>query len=604
MLVERLEAGMMRSRRWLVLGLVGMAGLALGAALTLAQSSTQPPPFGTPSAADPKPSERIAAARGDRASGWVDQSRTEVLARRGMVATSEPLATQVGLRILQQGGNAADAAVATAAELALVEPGSTQLGGDMFALYYSARDRQLYGLNASGWSPEAWTPDYFAAKGFDAESGMPTRGPDTVSVPGAVDGWDRLLDRFGTMGFREVLEPAARDAEEGFALTEREHTEWADTVNKLRRDPDSAETFLVDGQAPPLYGVFRNRDLARTLRTLQKHGRDAFYEGDIARAIVRKLQSVGGSMTYDDLRDFRSEWVKPISTSYHGYDVFQIPPNTQGFATLETLNILEACAPRLGLDLAALGPRSPQFWHLLVEAKKLAFADLDAYNGDPRFTDVPLDRLLSKEYASSLCERIDPDRASTPSVTTDVEGGTIYLAVADRWGNMASFIFSIYNSFGSGITVPGHGFVLHDRAALFSLDRNSPNVVAPRKRPFHTIIPAFVMKDGRPVMAFGSMGGSVQPQAQVTELVNMIDLGMNVQAAGDAARFRHDQGPNVLQLESNLYDLVGAQLAAMGHNVRSVDGSSMGGYQAIHSSPDGVYRAGSDFRKDGAAAGW
>lgn len=541
------------------------------------------------------PSERIAAVRGDRASGWVEQSRSEVLARRGMVATSEPLATQVGLRVLQQGGNAADAAVAAAAELAVVEPSSTQLGGDMFALYYSARDRRLYGLNASGWSPSAWTPEHFAAKGFDAETGMPTSGPDTVSVPGAVDGWHRLLDRFGTMGFREVLEPAACDAEDGFPLTEREHADWEDTVDKLRRDPDSAGTFLVDGQAPPLYGVFRNPDLARTLRTLQEHGRDAFYEGDIARAIVRKL---GGSMTYGDLRDFRSEWVEPISTGYRGYDVFQMPPNTQGFATLEMLNILEAC------DLAALGPRSPSFWHLLVEAKKLAFADLEAYNGDPRFTDVPLDRLLSKEHAASLRERIDPERASTPSLATAFEGGTVYLAVADRWGNMASFIFSIYTSFGSGITVPGHGFVLHDRATLFSLDPGSPNVVAPRKRPFHTLIPAFVMKDGRPVLAFGSMGGSIQPQAQATEIVNMIDLGMNVQAAGDAARFRHDQATNALQLESELYDLVGPQLAAMGHTVRSVDGGTMGGYQAIHVSPDGVYRAGSDFRKDGAAAGW
>jgi gamma-glutamyltranspeptidase/glutathione hydrolase len=594
---------MMRSRRGFVLVLVGMAGLLGGTALTLAQSPTPaPPPFGSPSPGDPAPSERITAVRGDRASGWLDQPRSEVLARRGMVATSQALASQAGLRILQQGGNAADAAVATAAELALVEPESTHLGADMFALYYSARDRKLYGLNASGWAPEAWTREYFTGRGLEE---MPTRGPDTVSVPGAVDGWHRLLQRFGTMSFREVLEPAVRDAEQGFAITERVHSDWRDTVSKLRQDPDSAETFLVDGEAPELYSVFRNPDLARTLRTLQRRGRDAFYEGDIARAIVRKLRDLGGSMTYDDLRDFRSEWVKPISTNYHGYDVFQIPPNTQGFATLEILNILETCVPRLGFDLAALGPRSPQFWHLLVEAKKLAYVDLEAYNGDPRFTDVEreLERLLSKDYAASLCERIDPDRASTPTVTADIEGGTVYLAAADRWGNMVSFIYSIYNSFGSGITVPGHGFVLHDRAALFSLDPDSPNVVAPRKRPFHTIIPAFVMKDGEPVLAFGSMGGSVQPQAQVSELVNMIDLGMNVQAAGDAARFRHDQEPNVLRLESQLYDLVGEPLAAMGHVVRRTDGGLVGGYQAIHHE-DGVYRAGSDLRKDGAAAGW
>jgi gamma-glutamyltranspeptidase / glutathione hydrolase len=269
------------------------------------------------------------------------------------------------------------------------------------------------------------------------------------------------------------------------------------------------------------------------------------------------------------------------------------------------LNILEACAPELGLDLAALGPRSPQFWHLLVEAKKLAFADLDRYNGDPRFVDVPVEQLISKDYARTLCSQIDPERASTPSVGVDAEGGTVYIAAADRWGNMVSFIYSIYDAFGSGVTIPGYGFVLNNRGSQFSLDPASANVVAPRKRPFQTIIPAFVMKDGEPVMAFGNMGGSVQVQAQVTELVNLIDLGMNVQAAGDAARFRHDQGPNRLRLESKLFDLVGPQLTAMGHSVSRGDSSIMGGYQAIHVTPaPRVYRGGSDLRKDGQVVGW
>jgi gamma-glutamyltranspeptidase/glutathione hydrolase len=350
---------------------------------------------------------------------------------------------------------------------------------------------------------------------------------------------------------------------------------------------------------------------------LQRKGRDAFYEGEIARAIVDKVRAAGGAMTLADLRDFESEWVDPISTTYKGFEVLQTPPNSQGFAVLEMLNILEQCVPELGLDLATLGPRSPQFWHLLIEAKKLAFTDLDRYNADPRFADVPVDRLISKEYARTLCERIDPERASTPSVGVEYEGGTVYVAAADRWGNMVSFIYSIYDVFGSGLTVPGHGFVLHNRGALFSLDPESPNVVAPRKRPFHTIIPGFVLKDGKPVMAFGNMGGSVQVQAQVTELVNMIDLGMNVQAAGDAARFRHDQGPNRVQLESKLFDLVGPQLTEMGHSLRRANGSVMGGYQAIHFTPDpeartsggdrpvrGVYRGGSDLRKDGQVAGW
>jgi gamma-glutamyltranspeptidase/glutathione hydrolase len=320
---------------------------------------------------------------------------------------------------------------------------------------------------------------------------------------------------------------------------------------------------------------------------------------------VAQVEQLGGAMTLEDLREYEAEWVEPISTTYHGYEVLQTPPNSQGFAVLEMLNILEACAPELGLDLAELGPRSPQFWHLLIEAKKLAFTDLDRYNADPRFEDVPVERLISKDYARTLCSQIDPERASAPAVGVDFEGGTVYIAAADRWGNMVSFIYSIYDTFGSGVTVPGYGFLLHNRGALFSLDPDSANVVAPRKRPFHTIIPAFVMKDGEPVMTFGNMGGSVQVQAQATELVNLIDLGMNVQAAGDAARFRHDQGPNRVQLESKLFDLVGSQLTAMGHSVRRADGSVMGGYQAIHVDPETrVYRGGSDLRKDGQVAGW
>ena len=609
-------------RRGARLGATIGAGVAvLACAIAVAQSgSPSDTPFGTPTAAEPNPGQHITAVRGDRQGNWVDQTRSEVLARHGMVATSQPLAAQAGLDILKRGGNAADAAVATAAMLGVTEPYSAGMGGDMFAIYYSAKRKRLYGLNASGWSPRSWSPENFAARGLDE---IPLYGTQSVAVPGAVDGWDQLLKRFGTMGFRQVLAPSVKTAEEGFGLTERIHSDWQSMEPELAKDPESARVFLRDGKAPPLYRSFRNPDLAEAYRLLQRRGRDAFYDGPIGDAIVRRInESDALPWKRSDLRDFRSEWVDPITTNYKGYDVYEMPPNSQGFATLEMLNIIEQCGPRLGYDLKALGPRSATFWHVLVEAKKLAYSDLHRYNGDPRFVDVPLRRLLSKRYAASLCSQIDMERASDPSIQAGRVGDTVYLTTADRWGNMVSFIYSIYDYFGSQVTVPGYGFPLNDRGYFFELDDDSPNVVAPRKRPFHTIIPAFVMKDGQPLMAFGNMGGDEQPQAQATELVNMIDLGMNVQAAGDAARFHHAQDDNELDLESKLYDLVGSQLEAMGHKVNRTTGDPMGGYQAIlferdpaASAPrqgetrgdppvNGVYRGGTDFRKDGAAVGW
>ena len=623
--VRRKLAGSRRDgRRRLRLLLAALAVAVLGSTVAIAQSGPgSPTPFGQPTADIPNPGESITAVRGDRADGqWSEQTRSEVLARHGVVTTSQSVAATAGVDILKRGGTAADAAVATAAMLGVVEPESTGLGGDMFAIYYSAKDNKLYGINASGWAPSSWTPQYFKQLGFDATTGMPQEGVNSTTVPGAVDGWWRLQKRFGNLSFSDVLDPAAVTAEQGFGITERIHSQWQATVEKLRKDADSTRVFLKDGEAPPLYSIFKNPEMARAFRELQKKGRDAYYKGDIARAVVDKINASGGSIRMSDLRDFKSEWVDPISTDYHGYDVFELPPNGQGFATLEILNILDVCAPKLGFDLKALGPRSPEFWHLLVEAKKLAYDDLNTYNADPRFVDVPVDRLISKEYAATLCDQIDPDHAREPSVRMSSKGGTIYLAAADRWGNMASFIYSNYSSFGSGVTVPGYGFPLQNRGGLFSLDTSHANIVAPRKRPFHTIIPAFVMKDGKPVMAFGNMGGAVQPQAQSTEIVNMVDLGMNVQAAGDAARYSHDQDSNELELESNLFDLVGPQLAAKGHKVISANGESMGGYQAIHFTPDptaqpprgksvrgdppvnGIYRAGTDFRKDGEPVGW
>lgn len=473
----------------------------------------------------------------------------------GVVATSQPLAARAGAQMLREGGSAADAAVAAAAVLAVVEPNSAGPGGDLFALYWSGG--RLHGLNASGWAPA---------------------GDPLVTVPGAVDGWARLHERFGRLPFAHVLEPAAEIAERGFVVTEVIRGMWREEEALLARDPDSARTFLRDGRAPD--GVFDNPDLARTLRLLQAEGPRAFYEGEIARAIVEKL---GGAMTPADLAEFESEWVEPISTTYRGHEVHQMPPNTQGFAVLEMLNLLEAYE----LDPA-------EQWHLMVEAKKLAYADLERHNADPRFADVPVGRLISKEHAAALRERIDRWRASEVAGANVGGSDTIALVAADAQGDMVSLIYSVYTGFGSGLTV--RGFVLHNRGALFS---HPPNEAAPRKRPFHTLIPGFVTRDGAPLLAFGTPGGSAQPQTQLALLVNLIDHGMDVQAAIDAPRFVHDQATNVLGLEPELYERVGERLAALGHRVER--SGPLGGLQAIRLD-DGVYRAGSDRRKDGEVA--
>ena len=565
------------------------------------------------------PVSEFFAVRGDRASGWLPQTRSEVVARNGLVATSQPLAAQAGLQILEQGGNAFDAAVATAAVLNVVEPVSAGVGGDVFVIAWVAKDKKLIALNASGRAPSGATPQHLAERGYKEH--MPPQAIESVTVPGAVDGWDMLLRRAGTMTFKETLAPAAALAEQGFGVTERIHDDWLYGETVLANDPDSVKTYLVNGRAPATYALFRNPDLARTFRLLQTQGRAAFYTGEIAKAIVAKSRALGGTMTPADLANAHGTWETPLSTNYHGYDVYEMPPSTQGFAVLEMLNILEVCAPQLGVNLAALGPRSAAYWHFLVEAKKLAYTDLYAFNADPAFANVPVARLTSKAYAAELCSGIDPGKASTPEPKGDPVGGTVYLTVADRWGNMVSFIYSIYDGFGAGITVPGYGFVLNDRGALFSLDAKSPNIIAPHKRPFHTLLPGFLMKTGQPVMAFGLMGGSQQAQGHAQVLVDMIDLGANPQAASDAARFAHGQATNELDLESNLYDLVGGPLKALGHQVKSANGDDMGGFQAIWFQPfpvqgaasgprsadepiAGVFRGASDHRKDGEAVGW
>jgi gamma-glutamyltranspeptidase/glutathione hydrolase len=557
--------------------------------------------------------------RGERATGWAEQARSEVMARHGMVSTSQPLASEAGLQILRQGGNAIDAAVAAAAALNVVEPYSAGIGGDLFAIVYLAREHRLVGLNASGWAGSGATPARLKAAGFDASSGMPPFGILSVDVPGAVDGWDQLLKRAGSRPLAAVLAPAIELASEGFPWSERIAADTVDayTYNTaVKGDRDTLATYFPDGRLPVTGAIFRNPELARAFRAIAKGGRDAFYKGEIARAIVAKSDALGGTLTRSDLADYHAEWVQPLSTNYRGFDVYELPPNGQGFAVLEELNILEACLK--GHRLADMGPTTPLYWHYLVETKKLAFADLVRFNADPRFSAVPLDRLLSKSYAASLCERIDEAHAHPAERRATAGGGTVYLTTADRFGNMVSLIYSVYDSLGSGVTVPGYGFVLQDRGALFSLDPQSPNVIAPRKRPFHTIIPAFVMKDGQPLLAFGLMGGSMQAQGHMQVLVDLIDLGANLQAASDLARFNHSQGSDMLSVETPLYTLLGDDLKALGHRVEAASGAEMGGYQAILFVADpaaktttaagaplaGFYRAGSDHRKDGQAVGW
>ncbi|MGB0558188.1 MAG: gamma-glutamyltransferase family protein [Pseudohongiellaceae bacterium] len=579
-------------------------------------------PFGIPTEESPTPAANVVAAAGSRAQGWLGQGRSEVIARHGIVATSDTLAAQAGLEILQAGGNAVDAAVAAGAVLDVTSQNDTGIAGDLFALVYVAQENKLYALNSAGWAPAGWTPEFFKNDlGLDS---VPGSGVNAATVPGAISGYDALLSRFGTLGFQETFERAARIAEEGWGQGERRHRDLVSSEQRLQNDDYSSEVFLENGKAPDLYKILRNPDLARALRLIQKDGRDAFYRGPIGDALIARVQKGGGVMTHADLAEFESEWVEPISTNYHGFDVFQLPPPGQGWAGLEMLNILEVCAPYHGLNLTTLGPSNPDYWHLMVEAKKLAYSDLQAYNGDPLFVDVPLEKLLDKSYAENLCSRIDMDRASEPSVKGGLDGGTIYLTTADRWGNMVSFIHSIFSVYGSGVTIPPYGMVLHNRGVAFSLDADSPNVVEPRKRPFHSIIAGFVMRNGEPLMTFGNMGGAVQPETHAQHMVNVIDHGMNLQMTTDAARFTHSQNSNRLSLEHSLYSLVGRSLEAKGHQVRSVNGGAVGGYQGILFTRDpnlpvptytpesieedhpvnGIYRGGSDHRKDGGAVGW
>lgn len=549
------------------------------------------------------------ASTGDRPVGNPAVGRSVVMAPHGIVATSHPLAAQAGVEVLKQGGNAVDAAIAANAVLGVVEPMSCGLGGDLFAIVWDAKTRRLYGLNASGRSPYAASIEFFQSKGLDA---IPKRGPLSWSVPGCADGWESLRSRFGSKSLAEILAPAIGYARDGFPVTEIVGNEWANTVDLLKASPDAAKTYLREGRAPRVGEKMTNPYIAATYERIAREGAADFYQGDIARRIAAFSEANGGILTMKDLEDHRSTWVDPVSTTYRGYEVWELPPNGQGIAVLEILNLLEP------FDIKGMGHNSAGFLHLYIEAKKLAYADRARFYADPEFArDLPIKRLISKEYAAIQRERIDLQRAALEVPPGDpdlVQGDTIYITVVDKDRNCVSLIQSIFLGWGSGL-VPGDlGFALQDRGMLFSLDPKHPNRIEPHKRPFHTIIPAMVTRDGRPWLCFGVMGGDMQPQGQVQVLCNLIDHGMNVQEAGEAARCAHygsstptgkqmtDGGEVVV--ESGISDEVIAALRAKGHKVTGGRGG-FGGYQGILIDHDnGVLQGASDLRKDGAAIGY
>ena len=543
----------------------------------------------------------------DRITGHSFASRSEVIATHGMAATSQPLATQVALDVLKQGGNAIDAAIAANATLGLVEPTGSGIGGDLFAIVYIADEDKLYGLNASGRSPKSLS--FAKLKELTKDEGkIPSYGPLPVSVPGAVDGWFELHDKFGKMSMEKVLQPSINYAENGFPVTEVIAYYLDRSISKRAQYPGFKEVFMTDGEMPKKGEIFKNPALANTYKAIAKEGRDAFYKGEIAKEIARYMQDNGGYITYDDLASHTSEWVDPVSTDYRGYTLWELPPNGQGIAAQQILNILE------GYDIAKMGFDSPEYIHTFVEAKKLAFADRAKYYADPAFNDIPVERLISKEYADERRKLIDPNKAAKRDHAGPVEGDTIYLTTADKDGNMVSLIQSNYRGMGSGMTPEKLGFVLQNRGELFSLTEGHFNQYEPGKRPFHTIIPAFVTKDGKPYMSYGVMGGATQPQMHAQILINMIDFGMNLQEAGDAPRILHSGSTQptdeimtdgcVVSLELGFSMETRRELMKKGHTLQEAVGP-YGGYQAImYDAKNGVYFGASETRKDGQAAGY
>src|SRR3989440_6191531 len=558
----------------------------------------------------------ISLAQIDRITGKPFATRSEVLARHGMICTSVPAATQVGLDILKRGGSAADAAIAANATLGLMEPVSNGIGGDFFFIVYSAKENKLYGINGSGRSPLGLSYEQMKVE-LDKlnRKTIPPQGMLPISVPGTVDAWSELHKKFGKLKLGDDLAPAVRYAEEGFPVTELIAYYWS-FGPRLYKDLPGAflETYTLDGKGrtPAKGDVFKNPALAKTLRLIGEKGRDAFYTGEIADKIDLFMQQNGGFLRKADFVKHASTWVEPVSTNYRGFDVFELPPNGQGIATLQILNILE------GFDLAKMGRNSPETLHAMIEAKKIAWADRAKYYADPAFAKIPLTKLLSKEYAAERRKLIDSKRAAKTVAAGKIDNGdTIYMCAADDEGNMVSLIQSNYRGVGSGIVGPGLGFMIQNRGDLFSMEPGHANVYTPGKRPFHTIIPGFVMKDGKPWEAFGVMGGGMQPQGHVQVLTNQLDFGLNVQEAGDASRWQHEgdneptgeklsESGGYVEVESGIpYETV-RELRKKGHDVR-FDVGGYGGYQAIKvEMHDGrrVYVGASESRKDGMAAGY
>lgn len=542
----------------------------------------------------------------DRITGHDFATRSEVIARNGMAATSQPLATQAALDILKKGGSAIDAAIAADAVLGVVEPTGAGIGGDIFAIIWSADKGKLYGLNGSGRSPRSLKLEYFKDNGYEF---VPLRGPLPVSVPGCVDGWFEMHDMFGRLPIREILQPAITYAREGFPVTEIIASELKSDVEVLKEFPNIREVYMPGGKTPSKGEIFKNPLLANTLEKIVKGGRYEFYKGSIAKDIAVFMKKQGGFITYDDMYRHHSEWVDPVSTNYRGYDVWELPPNGQGIAALQMLNILE------GYDIASMGFGSAEYMHLFTEAKKLAYEDRAKFYADPFFSKIPVAELISKKYAAERRKLINKDKAAKIYDPGRFEGAnTVYLTVADKAGNMVSLIQSNYQGLGSGMCPTGLGFVLQDRGQLFSLEEGHNNVYAPGKRPFHTIIPSFITKNNKPFISFGVMGGDMQPQGHVQIVVNLIDFKMNLQEAGDAPRMHHigsseptgQQMTNggTLLLESGFRTEVIQKLLSMGHVIQW-DLGGYGGYQAIMwDDKNKVWFGASESRKDGQAAGY
>ena len=551
----------------------------------------------------------LPCAAADRVTGAAFATRSEVIAPHGMVASSQPLATQIGVDILKAGGSAVDAAIAVNAALGLMEPTGNGMGGDLFAIVWDAKTKKLHGYNGSGRSPKSLSLQWFKDNGH---SSIPSWGPLPVTVPGAVDGWFALHERFGKLPMKTVLAPAIGYAREGFPLTEVIAYYWDRSVARLSQYPGFSEQFTINGKAPAKGEMWRSPNLAKTLETIANGGRDAFYKGDIARTIGTYMKANGGFLSYEDMAAHKGEWVEPASVNYRGVDVWELPPNGQGIAALQMLNILE------GYDFSKITFGSAEHIHLFTEAKKLAFEDRAKFYADPAFSKTPIKQLLSKEYADQRRMLISPDKAMRKVEAGDVHPGTdtIYLTTADKDGNMVSLIQSNYRGMGSGMTPPGLGFILQDRGEMFVLKEGHANSFEPGKRPFHTIIPAFATKNGEPWLSFGLMGGDMQPQGHVQVIMNLVDFGMNLQEAGDAPRIQHEGSTSpeaqatpmsdggLLDLETGFDYATVRELMRKGHRVQYADGQ-YGGYQAIErDAKNGVWIGASESRKDGQASGY